>query len=189
NLTGLRGEVSFADLDSEADAVEPGSGRLLFLPHFAGRTCPADPDVRGAWVGLGMEHTRGHMYRSVMESIAYEYSMYMDILKENGVLKSPVEVTAVGGGAVSRVFNSIKADILGIRYLPLEINETATLGSAVIAGYAAGMFSDIAETAASFIMKSCPVEPDMETYRKYDPFRKAYKNLLEAVRVPTDLMN
>ncbi|MDD2393345.1 MAG: FGGY family carbohydrate kinase [Eubacteriales bacterium] len=188
NLTGTESDVPYTVLDSEADAVAPGSGKLLFLPHFAGRTCPADPAVRGSWVGLGMNHTRGHMYRSIMEGIAYEYSMYMDILRTGGVLGDPTEVTAVGGGAVSNVFNKIKADVIGVRYVPLETNETATLGSAVIAGYAAGIFSDIAQTASSFVKKSSPVEPDMENYSEYDPFRKAYRQLLDVAGVPMGLL-
>ena len=64
--------AGYDDLEKEAEAVEPGSEGLFFIPLFR-KGVPSNTNLKGAWLGLDFKHTRGHMYRAVMESIAYEY--------------------------------------------------------------------------------------------------------------------
>ena len=100
-LGSFKGEYEV--LDDMASKVEAGSANLYFIPHFAGRTCPSVPSVKGAFMGLDWKHGDAHMYRAVMESIAYEYSLYYDILNEHGATASVIH----GAGEDPKVMFSI----------------------------------------------------------------------------------
>ena len=117
-------------LAAEAAPLPPGSDRLMFIPHFSGRVCPNNPDVRGSFNGLTLRHTRGHLYRAVMEGIGYEYAQYRAILKQSAGMAID-EVYVIGGGSKSALFNQIKADILGVNYAALDTADTAPLDTPV----------------------------------------------------------
>ena len=140
-LTG-KPNASYDELQEEAEAVEPGSEGLIFMPHFSGRVLPSNPNLKGAYLGLDFKHTRAHMYRAIMESIAYEYKYYLSILKNLYPSYKFTQMLTMGGGAKSDLFNQIKADVLGIPVTTLQLRDTALIGSAVIAAYGVGMFSD-----------------------------------------------
>lgn len=134
--------AGYADLEREAQKVEPGSDGLIFVPHFDGRVLPNNPYVRGSFTGLNWRHTRGHMYRAVMEGIAYEYKYYQKILKQLYPKLAFNKIWATGGGANSELFLKIKSEVLGARMSSVEMGDTALTGSAVIAGVSIGMISD-----------------------------------------------
>lgn len=180
-LTGKDNNVQYDDLDNEAKSIHPGSEGLIFVPHFGGRVCPNNAYVRGSWIGLNWSHTRGHMYRAIMEGIAYEYCYYLEILKELLGEISFTHVLAIGGGAKSRLFNSIKADVLGIPYITLKKSDTATLGSAVIAGYGAGIYSDIKTAIERIVEHNNIIEPDYENHNKYIKHIDIYEGLFGAL--------
>lgn len=181
NLTGSDSSVSYDSLNAEAENVLPGSEGLLFLPHFSGRVCPNNPNVRGSWLGLSWVHTRAHMYRSIMEGIAYEYNYYLKVIK--GLLSDAEfsQVYVIGGGAKSKLFNSIKADVLGIKYSTLNVSDTAILGSAVIAGYGVKAFNNIQETVDRFVKVGGQVEPNIERNAAYKKFTEPYEKVFEAL--------
>lgn len=180
-LTGRGETAEYAELDKEAACITPGSEGLLFVPHFGGRVCPNNPYVRGSWIGLNWAHNRGHMYRAIMEGIAYEYSCYLKALRELIGDTSFSSVYAIGGGAKSYLFNSIKADVLGIPYTILNRSDTATLGSAVVAGYGAGIFDSIESTIEKIIEKKSEVNPDYNNHNKYKKYVPIYEGLFDAL--------
>jgi xylulokinase len=137
----------YPELIEMAAGAPPGSDGLFFSPHLGGRICPASPEMRGAWLGFSWGHTQAHFARSVLESVAYEYAYYLNILRELIPGLDLVEARVVGGGARSPVWNQIKADVLGVPYQPLQGSEFGSWGSAMIAGKAAGVFDDLAELA------------------------------------------
>lgn len=181
NLTGVESTVSYDDLNKEAEKIVPGSEGILFLPHFSGRVCPNNPNIRGSWLGLSWVHSRGHMYRSILESIAYEYNYYLKVIK--GLLGDTdfSEVYAIGGGAKSKLFNSIKADVLGIKYSTLNASDTAVLGSAVIAGYGVKAFASMQDTIEGFIKIGNQVEPNLENHEKYKKYTEPYEKVFSAL--------
>lgn len=180
-LTGKEKKADYNELQQEAESIEPGSEGLVFIPHFGGRVCPNNPNVRGSWVGLNWAHQRGHMYRAIMESIAYEYRHYLKILKELIGEVAFTNVIAIGGGAKSSLFNSIKADVLGIPYSTLSRSDTATLGSAVVAGYGIKIYSDIASTVEKMIQTENNLQPNFENYKKYKKYVNIYEGLFGAL--------
>jgi xylulokinase len=142
-------DESYQELVAEAIDAPPGCDGLLFSPHLGGRICPATPRMRGAWVGFSWGHTRKHFFRAILESIGYEYAWYLRILRELAPDLNPIGVRVIGGGAKSESWNQIKADILSVSYQPLAFKECATWGSALVAGKASGVITDLAETAAA----------------------------------------
>jgi len=65
--------------DNLASEIKPGSEELFFIPHMGGRVCPNNPDLKGIFFGLTWRHKKQHLYRALLESVAYEYAIYMNI--------------------------------------------------------------------------------------------------------------
>ena len=132
-------DFSFEDLSALAEKVEAGSNGLTFLPYLCGSTMPKyNPDARGIFHGLTLEHTRGHFVRSIMEAVSSMLKSYLDYL---GV--DCEEIRSMGGGTKSDVWLQIKSDMCNKRIVTLQNDETACLGSAILAGVAAGFFESV----------------------------------------------
>jgi xylulokinase len=176
------GENIYQNLDRMAVGVPPGSDKLLFLPHLGGRVCPSDPNTRGLYLGVNWSHTKFHLYRAMMEGVAYEYAYYLSIVR--GLLPDLEvrETRVIGGGARSRLWNRIKADVLGVPYVTLNREEFSVLGSAILAGYAVGVFDDLAATAQRFVEVSERIEPNLERHTIYQPLVKEYVHLVEVTK-------
>ena len=130
---------SFDDLNVLARDVPPGSSGLTFLPYLCGSTMPKyNPDARGALCGLTLEHTRGHAVRSIMESVSCMLKSNLDHL---GVACD--EIRSMGGGAKSDLWCQIKSDMCNMKLVTLKNDETACLGSAILAGCAVGIFESV----------------------------------------------
>src|SRR6185312_3994214 len=125
--------VDFEVLVSEAERWPPGAEGLLFAPYLAGERTPhADPDARGAFVGLQLRHDRGALVRAVLEGVAYGLRDSLELLRELGVQAEVGRIS--GGGARSPLWLEIVASVLG---LPLErtaADEGAAYGAALLAG-------------------------------------------------------
>ncbi|MGH2997586.1 MAG: xylulokinase, partial [Gaiellaceae bacterium] len=172
-IAGLaRDSEAYARLDEEAAAVEPGAGGLLWFPHVQGRVLPPQPHARGAFVGLTSGHGRGHLFRAILEGIAYEYALWAE--RAPGDL---AEARVLGGGARSQLWNGIKADVLGIEWVPTVRQECGVLGDALIAAAATGHVRDLAGTAKAWQETAAPVRPDSERTARYAAFLAAYREL------------
>lgn len=177
-------------LAGEAAAISPGAEKLIFLPHLSGRNTPNDPDMRGAFLGLTWRHGKPHMVRAIMESIAYEYAFYLRAVREIAPGYDARHAINIAGGARSPLLRQIKADVLGIGYRMLEREEFGTLGSAIIAGHAVGLFPDLAETARRFAGK--PVGetiPRPEMTKAYAAYVDAYIDALTTLSPLFSRMN
>ena len=161
-------------LNEEAADVPPGSDCLMFIPHLGGRNYPYDSKIRGVWAGFSWGHDRKHFYRSILESIAYEYYYYLKIEKSLFPEINFKEVRVIGGGSKGRLFSQIKANVLGMPYVHLDREEVGVLGSAIIAGYGIGIFKSMEETAKSFVNTKNRIEPDMKLNDYYRHFAELY---------------
>lgn len=168
----------YAYWNGEAGKIKTGSEDLYFIPHFSGRTCPNKPEVKGAYWGLSFCHTPAHMYRSIMESLAYEYRYYFSILKEENPQITPACIYGAGGGTKSAVFNQMKADALGMIYQPLEEADTAVYASAMIAAYGVGLISQLKEYMKPSYKKESYV-PSKDKYEDYQERMKRYIKLVD----------
>ena len=182
------GENIYQVLDRLAAGVPPGSEKLIFQPHLGGRVCPSDANTRGMYVGLNWSHTKAHLYRAMLEGVGYEYAYYLDIVR--GLLPDLnfQETRVIGGGARSELWNQIKADILGVPYVNLNREEFGVLGSAILAGYAVGVFEDLASTAERFTHTTARTEPDMNNHAFYGPMVEEYIHLFELTKPVFDAL-
>ncbi len=165
---------SFRELDEMAEKIKPGCDGLTFLPYLCGSTMPKyDPDVRGAFIGLTMEHTRAHAVRSVLESVAC-------LLKENldYIGLECDEIRSMGGGAASPLWCQIKADMTGKKIVTLENNETACLGSAFMAGLGAGIYKDISDISKTVKVKNTYIPGKLDYIECYNNFMKAERIII-----------
>jgi xylulokinase len=142
--------AAYRELDARAADVPAGADDLFFIPHMGGRNTPNNTSMRGAFFGLTWRHGQAQIFRAIMESIAYEYSAYLRSVRAIAPELAYRRVLNIGGGARSEVFRQIKADVLGLDYERLDREEFGTLGSALVAGKAVGVFADLSATAMSF---------------------------------------
>lgn len=177
----LGGRFDYTQLDAMAGQVPHGSENLLFLPHFSGRVCPSDPDVRGAYVNLGWKHGTAHMYRAIMESIALEYRQYMTIIRELMPQVAFQRIISVGGGSKSRLFSQIKSDVLQMPVSTIRLADTASIGCCVIAGHGAGIYPELAEPVQRMAAIHHTVHPTEEAAPVYDRLDVAYRGLCDAL--------
>ncbi len=176
------GRNPYDALTAAAAEVPPGSEQLIFLPHLSGRNTPNDPDMRGAFLGLTWRHGKAHMVRAVMESIAYEYAFYLRAVREIAPGYDPSFAVNIGGGARSAELRQIKANALGLDYSVQDRNEFGTLGAAIVAGHAVGMFPDLRETARRFAGKPQRVTvADAEVTARYRPYIDTYIDAMETL--------
>lgn len=170
---------SLAALDAEAAAAGIGAGGIVALPYMLGEKTPIhDPRARGAFVGLHLGHRRGHLFRAVLESIAFGFRHHLDVFRERGFEPGRVRVT--NGGARSALWKQIVADVVG---RPLEAPETA--GSALGAAFAAGMGVGLFEAWSDidrFVALAETVEPDAEAHARYDEIYPLYRELYPALK-------
>jgi xylulokinase len=173
-------DTSFEEMNRAIEDIPPGSNGLIFIPHLEGRGYPYEPHMRGQWHGFTRDHTRAHFYRSILEGIAYEYSLYKE--KILGILGGGLHysVRGVGGGAKSRIWNRIKADVLGCSYCTINREDTGILGQAMIAAAAVGHVEDLRSTAEKIIHKEDEIRPNADSVREYAACIERYKSHLAA---------
>jgi xylulokinase len=167
-------------LTKEAEAVRPGSQGLFFLPYLSGERTPhADPDARGALVGITLAHTRGHLIRAVMEGVTYSMRDSLEIIEGLGV---PVrQIRASGGGSRSPLWRQIQADVFGRKVVTINSEEGAAYGVALLAAVGAGAFKDIQEACAATIRVVKQTESNRQAKKHYDRafpiFQQLYRSL------------
>ncbi len=173
------GKSVYDILDAKASVLPPGSDKLFFLPHLGGRACPSNTDLKGAWFGFTWTHRREHFYRAILESIAYDQYLQVQSFKASYPEANVSEVTAYGGGAKSALWNQIRADVLGLPQALLGREDLATVGNAILAGYALGIYDDMAATAERWVTRTARVEPRPEMHERYRPLAEFYGRLLK----------
>ncbi len=160
----------FKQLDDLAKEVPPGSDGLVFLPYLCGSTMPKyNPDAKGAFMGLTMEHTRGHFVRSILEAVAAMLKANLDYLENDSS-----QIRSMGGGASSPLWCQIKADMTGKDISILENNETACLGSAILAGVGVGIFNNVKDVCTTVVKIKKTYKPGGDDYTAQ------YKNFCDA---------
>jgi xylulokinase len=168
-------------LAAEAERWEPGAEGLLFAPYLQGERTPhADPDVRGAFLGLSLRHDRGSLARAVLEGVAYGLRDSLELLRELGV--EPVAGRVSGGGARSRLWLEIVASVLG---LPLEltaVEEGSAYGAALLGGVAGGVFASAEEAVAACVRVRETVEPRDDWIAAYEEGYARYGMLYPSLK-------
>jgi xylulokinase len=176
----LGGETDFATLEAEAARWPPGAEGLLFAPYLAGERTPyADPDARGAFIGLSLRHDRAALVRAVLEGVAFGLRDCFELIRAQGAAPRGARVS--GGGSRGELWRSILAAVLD---LPLErtaVDAGAAYGAALLGGVAAGVFADPGEAVAACVRARQLVEPDPALTHAYATLRPSFTALYPAL--------
>ncbi|WP_159565384.1 FGGY-family carbohydrate kinase [Budvicia diplopodorum] len=151
-------------LNLEGSKVPAGCEGLFTVHDWAP---PSEAEFRkGAMIGFDGRHTRAHMYRSVLEGIAFTMKNHMD--KMAAELKVPFKSLIIsGGGANSDLFMQIFADVFGIPTSRNLMNGSAAIGCAINAGMAIGAFDSYQQAAKKLVRMGDSFAPNMENHRFY----------------------
>jgi xylulokinase len=174
-LRDLVGGAPFEVLLREADLAGPGAAGLLVLPYFAGERTPIlDPYARGTITGLTLRHTRGDLYRAVLEGIA------LGIRHNLEAMEAPADLhaVAVGGGTNADLWLQIVSDAAGLMQEIPAVTVGACYGDALLAGEGAG----IVAPSSSWARTDRLVSPDPANMDAYDALYELYRELYPATR-------
>lgn len=169
----------YAWLDEAAAKLEPGADGLVVLPYFLGEKTPLhDPAARGTVIGLDLHHHRHHLYRAMLEAVAYGFRHHVDVLHESDL--EVRRVLAADGGARSDVWLQIAADVLETTVQRVAQHPGSSLGAAVVAGMGTGALDDW-RAIERFVRLGRSFEPlsdHVDTYRRlYGVYRESYERL------------
>ncbi len=156
--------------DEEEIAAAEDTG-VIFLPYLMGERSPHnDTRIRGAFIGLSADTTRAQMSRAVMEGVTFALKDCLEIAKANGLeIRS---TNLCGGGARSRVWRQICADILEMPVRILTTEQGPGYGAAILAMVGTGAYGSVKEATDRIVRTSETILPDPE---KYDTYRKRYE--------------
>jgi xylulokinase len=174
-------DLDYAKLVAEADSWPAGSEGLTFLPYLAGERTPhADPDARGAFVGLSVRHARGTLVRAVLEGVAFGLRDSLDLVAALG--GKPELGRVSGGGARSELWLRIVASALELPLERVAVDEGAAFGAALLGGVAAGTWPDVQAAVAATVRATKRIKPVPEWVEAYRGLRERYRALYPALR-------
>ena len=166
----------------EAEKAPVGSKGLLFFPFMNGQVTPYyDNTARAGSLGLTLAHTRKEILRSILEGTGFELRMVVEALES--VLGRPFDILRLtGGGAKSKLWGQIQADIYGKPIGILENPECTTLGAAILGATGAGIFSSIEEAVGRMVRTKLDLEPNYDNYKLYSELFFVFRDAFEALR-------
>ncbi len=169
--------TSFDELLEEAAAVPAGSEGLQFLPYLSGERTPhPDPLARGAFIGLTLRHTRGHMTRSVLEGVSFGLKDIFNLINQ-AVVGKLQEVRASGGGMRGKLWRQILASVLETELVTVNAMEGAAFGAALLSGVGAGVWRDVDQACKQVIRRTGTTIPDEQHARQYRKNYLVYQEL------------
>jgi xylulokinase len=175
----LGGARSTEALLEEAAAVPPGADGLVFLPYLAGERSPLwDPEARGLFAGLTLDHRRGHLVRAIVEASALAIRHVAEPVMAAGVRVH--ELRVCGGPARSPFWNQVKADVIGLPVAVPRVLETGVLGSAILGAVGVGAYPDLRTAIGAMTAIEARFEARAEHRATYDAAFRAYVGLYPA---------
>jgi xylulokinase len=176
-------------ISNEAANAPLGSEGLFFLPYLTGERTPhCDPFARGSWVGLSLRHGRGHLARAVMEGATFAMRDCLRIIKD---MQIPVsEIRLSGGGARSKFWRQLQADVYGQEVVTINAEEGPAFGVALLATVGTGTYSTIQEACQCIkVTNRVPYNPRSKEFYDdaYPIYRRLYDSLKSDFRAIADL--
>jgi len=163
-------------LDEAGEKPSP----LMVLPYFTPTGTPYfDTEATGAILGLRLSTARGQMIRALLEGVAFEMRLNVELLERSGCRIN--ELRAIGGGAKSPLWTQLKADVIGKPITTLNVTEAGCLGVAMLAK-AADTGQPVAELAAEWVKPVSKIEPNPDNAQWYTQRFQTYRKLYPTLR-------
>jgi len=168
--------------DELVNAVPPGSLGLTLQPYWSPGLKHPGPEAKGAIIGFGDAHTRAHIYRAILEGLAYALREGAErTSKRSGV---PItELRVAGGGSQSNAAMQITADVFGLPVARPHIYEASGLGAAIDAAVGMGLHPDFKTAIAEMTRIRETFEPNSKAHQVYDQlYRQVYLKMYDRLR-------
>jgi sugar (pentulose or hexulose) kinase len=171
----------FKIMDDEAAKVPAGSEGLIMLPFITGALFPEyNPDARGVYFNFSINHTKAHFIRAGLESIGFMMKNYLESLDKLGI--NIEKIISIGGGASSKLWSQIKADISGKVIEIPNYTEMALLGSTILTATALGFFNNISDASRNIVKTKYRFLPNKDNSKIYKDSFKKYKKLYKSLK-------
>jgi ribulose-phosphate 3-epimerase len=177
----LSPNITYEALNDEAKLVPEGSEGLTCLDHFQGNRTPhTDAASRGCLVGLTLKHTPAHIFRSLMEGVAFGTRLILDTMSKRGY--RPDSIAIAGGATRSELWLQIHADVCNVPFVLPKCTEAPMLGCAILAAVAAGTYPDIATAVSSMVQVDRVIRPNPDAHGKYELAYQRYISLYPSLK-------
>lgn len=174
--------ASYDVMINEAEQISPGCDGMVALDFFQGNRTPyKTAKAKGVYYGLNLTHTRAHMYRALLEAVAFGTANIIKNFEDQGY---PVnELIGCGGVTKNRLWMQIISDVTGKPIIVNKELQSGVLGCAIVAAAGSDYNGDFKKVADAMVHPDVRVEPDMEIHKKYEPvfgkYLEVYSNLAE----------
>ena len=170
----------YPTLNEGAEQVPIGAEGLMYHPYINGELTPyADPSLCGSFIGIRATHTKAHFTRSVLEGVSLSLLHSKKTLEKIGISLS-WRATIIGGGAKGALWRQITADCLGMELVKTTSSDSS-LGAAMLAGVAMGVFADCEAAVKSCIKVESVTTPILENTEKYGKLFQEYEAVHDAL--------
>lgn len=176
-LAAERGVEPETLFEAQVERIPPGADGLLLQPYWSPGVMIPGPEARGSIIGFRAGHTRAHVYRAILEGVAYALREGKDRLERRGRVPM-TELRVVGGGSQSDVALQLTADIFGLPAARPHVYEASGLGAAIVAAVGLGLHPDFATAIHAMTRTSRVFTPDPERCMVYDQlYERVYRRL------------
>lgn len=183
NAWWTEGVLGSRDMPAEQDGIDAAAATAdlpYFLPYLMGERTPHnDVDARGAFVGMSMSTTRADMTRAVLEGVAFAVRDSVEIARSLGVRVD--RSTVCGGGARSRLWLQMLADVLGIELVIPATEQGPGHGGAMLAAVAAGAYGSVGECVRAVVGERGRIDPDPAAATAYERRYRVWRGLYPAL--------
>ncbi len=173
-------KADYDDVERMVSSVRPGCGGLVFLPYLNGERTPhLNPDLSGVLFGVNLNTGRAELTRAVMEGVTFALNECRELCESLGLHAD--EIIASGGGARSKTWLQIQADVFNTPLKVTDTSEQAGLGAAIAAGAGSGIYQSVEEGCEEAVhYKDLKVEPNQENHRIYEEYYQIFKETYQS---------
>lgn len=179
NLLGE--ENPYALMDEAIADIEPGAEGLVALDFFQGNRTPyKDPNAKGVIYGLTLSHTKAHIYRALLESVAFGTKNIIENFDQQGC---PIDsIVGCGGVTKDSTWMQIIADATGKPIIVTADPSAGGLGCCIVASVGSGIYQNFDEATQGMVKEAYTVEPNPENFKKYQKVFKQYLELYDNLK-------
>lgn len=181
-IAEVRGIAPEALFDEMIADIPPGCLGLTLQPYWSGAVRDPGPEAKGAIIGFGDVHTRAHIYRAILEGLAYALRAGKERIERRS--RAPIRrLRVAGGGSQSDAAMQITADIFGVTAERPHVYEASGLGAAINAAVGLGWYPDHGAAVAAMVRAGAAFEPDPEAGEIYDRlYNRVYRRMYERLK-------